>query len=163
ERPTDYRQAIDWFTVERPALLAAVDHAAATSLDTHTWQLAWALRVFLDRRGHWHEWTATERAAVAAAPPLADPAVQALTHLTLQQELDNRDGQAGTWDSLGHAHHHLGHHTEAVTCYHRALALYRDLSDRYHEASTLTRLGDTHHTAGNPHPARDAYQRALAI
>src|SRR5439155_144866 len=82
-RPHAYRQAIDWFTVERPALLAAVDHAAATSLDTHTWQLAWALRVFLDRRGHWHEWTATERAAVAAAQRLTDPAVQALTHRTL--------------------------------------------------------------------------------
>src|SRR5262249_42270441 len=50
QHPTDYQQALDWFTVERPVLLVAVEHAAATGFDTHTWQLAWALDIFLDRR-----------------------------------------------------------------------------------------------------------------
>ena len=57
---TDYQQALDWFTTERPVLLAAVDHAAITGFDTHTWQLAWTLQTFLHRRGHW-------RAAVEVA------------------------------------------------------------------------------------------------
>jgi hypothetical protein len=35
-------------------LLAALQLAATTGADTHTWQLAWALHTFLDRRGHWH-------------------------------------------------------------------------------------------------------------
>ncbi len=48
---TDHAQALAWFTAEHPVLLAAVDHAAATSFDTHTGQLAWALWTFLDRRG----------------------------------------------------------------------------------------------------------------
>jgi len=42
-------------------LLAAVEHAVATGFDTHTWQLAWTLETFLDRRGHWHDWAATAR------------------------------------------------------------------------------------------------------
>ena len=83
--------------------------------------------------------------------------------LTLHQELGDRDGQAATWDSLGYAHHHLGHHTQAITCYQHALDLFRDLGDRYYEAATLTHLGDTHHAAGNPQAARDAWQQALTI
>ena len=71
--------------------------------------------------------------------------------------------QAATWDSLGYAHHHLGHHTQAITCYQHAVTLYRDLGDRHEEATTLTNLGDTHHTTGNPHAARDAWQHALTI
>src|SRR5262249_17390060 len=41
QRPADYQQALDWFTVEHPVLLAAIDQAAATGFDTHTWQLTW--------------------------------------------------------------------------------------------------------------------------
>ena len=71
--------------------------------------------------------------------------------------------QAATWDSLGYAHHHLGHHAQAITCYQQALDLFRDLGDRYDEADTLTHLGDTHHAAGDPDAARDAWQQALTI
>ena len=92
---------------------------------------------------------------------------QALTYcqraLTLFEELGDRDGQATTWDSLGHAHHHLGHHTQAVNCYQHTLDLYRDLGDHYGEADTLTHLGDTQHTADDSDAARDAWQRALTI
>src|SRR5262249_10970403 len=58
--------------------------------------------------------------------------------LTLLQELDDRLGQAQTWDSLGYAHQHLGHRTQALTCYQHALTLFRDLGDRYNQADTLT-------------------------
>src|SRR5262249_9437903 len=47
QQPGDYQQALDWFTVEHPVLLAVVDQAAATGFDTHTWQLTWTLRTFL--------------------------------------------------------------------------------------------------------------------
>src|SRR5262249_29647381 len=63
QRPADHQQALDWFTVEPPVLLAAVEHAAGTGFDTRTWQLAWTLVTFLDRRGHWHDWAATGHAA----------------------------------------------------------------------------------------------------
>src|SRR6266511_4007964 len=58
------------------------------------------------------------------------------------------DGQASTWDSLGYAHHHLGHHAQARACYQHALTLYRDLGRLYEEANTLTKLGETHRTTG---------------
>jgi hypothetical protein len=44
-------------------LLAAVHHAANTGFVTHTWQLAWTLDDFLERRGHWLDWAATGRSA----------------------------------------------------------------------------------------------------
>jgi tetratricopeptide (TPR) repeat protein len=54
--------------------------------------------------------------------------------LTLFQEHNDHIGQAGTWDSLGYAHHHLGHHTHAFASYQHALDLYRNLGDRHGEA-----------------------------
>jgi len=83
--------------------------------------------------------------------------------LTLHQELGDREGQASTWDSLGYAHHHLGHHAQARACYQHALTLYRDLGRLYEEANTLTKLGETHHTTGNHQAARTAWQHALTI
>jgi hypothetical protein len=75
--------------------------------------------------------------------PTANPA------LTLLEEVGDRAGQASTWNGLGYAHHRLGHHTRAVTCYQNGLQLERDIGNRYLEARTLDRLGDAHHTAGN--------------
>jgi tetratricopeptide (TPR) repeat protein len=78
-------------------------------------------------------------------------------------DLHDRYGQARTWDSLGNAHHHLGHHTEASVCYDRSLDLFRALGDRYNEATTLTRLGETHRVAGALDAARGAWRHALDI
>jgi hypothetical protein len=66
---------VAWLTAEHRVLLAAVDRAAATGFDTLTWQLAWALAVFLDRRGHWHDW-----ADVGRAERLADPTAHVSAH-----------------------------------------------------------------------------------
>src|SRR5207248_3480468 len=74
QQSADGEQAMAWFTAEHPVLLAAIDHAAATGFDTHTWQLAWTLTTFLYRRGRWHDWVVTLRAAIATADRLADPA-----------------------------------------------------------------------------------------
>jgi tetratricopeptide (TPR) repeat protein len=57
-------------------------------------------------------------------------------------------------DSLGYAHQHLGHHTQAIACYQHAINPYRDLGDRYQEATILTRLADTYHTSGDTDAAR---------
>jgi tetratricopeptide (TPR) repeat protein len=66
-------------------------------------------------------------------------------------------------DSVGYAHHHLGHYDEAITCYEEAIELWRDLGDRYNEADTLTHLGDTHHAANRREDGLRAWQRALTI
>jgi hypothetical protein len=41
QHPSNYQQALDWFTTEHPVLLGAVDQAATAGFDTHAWQLPW--------------------------------------------------------------------------------------------------------------------------
>ena len=68
----DRGQALAWLEAEHRVLAAAVERAAATGFDIHGWQLAWTLTTFLDRRGFWHDWAATQRIALAASTRLGD-------------------------------------------------------------------------------------------
>ena len=83
--------------------------------------------------------------------------------LPLLGDIGDRDGQAHTWDSLGYAHHHLGDHRQAISCYQRAADLFRDLGDRYSEAGILVRLGETHRAAGDLDAAHDTWECAMGI
>jgi ribosomal protein S12 methylthiotransferase accessory factor len=103
EHPTDLQQALDWFTTEHAVLLAAADHAATTGFDTHTWQLAWTLDTFLERRGHWHDWAATQQAAVAAAARLADLTAHARAHRYLARAYGRLDRFDDAYTHLRHA------------------------------------------------------------
>ena len=85
--------------------------------DAHAWQLPWALAVFLDRRGHWNDYTASQHIALEAARRLGD-----------------RDGQAQAHQYLGHAYVALGRHDLAHSHLIQALAWYGELSDRAGEA-----------------------------
>jgi hypothetical protein len=80
EHSANCGQALAWFTAEHAVLLAA-----SIGMDTHTWQLAWTLAEFLDRRGHWHDYVATQHAALAAAQRLAKPSMQANAHRVLSR------------------------------------------------------------------------------
>jgi len=164
EHPADHGQALTWFHAEHAVLLAAVDHAAATGFDTHTWQLAWTLTTFLDRRGHWHDWVATGRAAVTAAERLANPTAQASAHGALARayiRLGNPE-DAGTHlrhaldlyreagDQVGHAHTHhslarvwerRGRYVEALDHARQALDLYRAADHRRGQARALNSIG----------------------
>jgi len=81
----------------------------------------------------------------------------------MHQDLDNRYGEATTWDSIGYIQQHLGHINDAVECYQHALEFYRQIGHRYGEAETLRHLGDLHHAAGDPHAARATWKLALTI
>ncbi|MFH8682886.1 tetratricopeptide repeat protein [Streptomyces lydicus] len=72
-------------------------------------------------------------------------------------------GQAGTWDTLGYAYHHLGDHPKAVDCYRRSLRLNRVLGHRYNEAETLVHLSHTHRATGAIGAARETLRQALAL
>lgn len=109
---TDHQQAMDWFTAEHAVLLAVIGHAPTYGFDTHAWKLSWTLATFLNRRGHWHDYTVIQQTAVAAADRLDDHAAQARA---------NRE--------LGRAHIRLGRDVEARTHLQRALTLYRDFGD----------------------------------
>ena len=86
-QPTDHRQALAWFEAEHQVLLAALTLAAGSGFDTHAWQLPWAMTPFLQARGHWQEWAATQRTALAAATRLGDTAAQALSGRLLARRL----------------------------------------------------------------------------
>jgi tetratricopeptide (TPR) repeat protein len=139
---TDVTQALDWFTIERPVLLAAIEHAAGSGFDAHAWQLFWSLDTFLYRRGHWHDRVAAGRAGVAAAGRLADPAGRQRTHRL-----------------LGEAYTELHRFEDAHVQLSHALAVAAESSD--HAA-----LGETHSSlavlCGRQGDHRRAYDHACA-
>lgn len=79
------------------------------------------------------------------------------------QKVDDVQGQADTWDSLGHAHHQLGDDRRAIACYERALELFTQVNDRYAEASTYVNLGGSHRALADLGATRAAWCRALTI
>jgi tetratricopeptide (TPR) repeat protein len=180
------QQTLDWFSTEHPVLLAAVDHAAATGFDTHAWQLTWTLRTFLDRRGHWHDWAAAGRAAVAAAQRLADPSVQALAHLNLATaysrlgrfddahtqlnhalDLATRSGdqtrQAHTYNNLALLWERRGSYPRALDHARQALALYQAAGHQNGQARSLNAVGWYHTLLGDHQQALTACQQALTL
>ncbi|MDH2423990.1 BTAD domain-containing putative transcriptional regulator [Sphaerisporangium sp. TRM90804] len=133
----DLEQALRWYTAEHAVLMAAVDHAVSAGFDTHTWQLAWTLTDFLDRRGHWHDWITTQRAAVTAGRRSGEPATE-----------------AGGHQQTGHAYLQLGRFAEAGTHLERALALYR-------QAGELPGQGQTHYSFAVLLGRQDRHREAL--
>jgi tetratricopeptide (TPR) repeat protein len=84
--------------------------------------------------------------------------------LRLLEDLDDVNGQANTWDTIGCAYHELGRYAEALASFQRALSLGREVGiDRYTEADFLRRLGDSHRAAGDLVEADRAWQDAAAI
>jgi tetratricopeptide (TPR) repeat protein/DNA-binding XRE family transcriptional regulator len=186
EHPANHEQALEWFTTEHAVLLATVDHATATGLDTHTWQLAWTLWTFLDRRGHWHDYAAIQHAAVAAAGRLADPPVQALAHrylagayirlglfndahtqlrhaLDLATRAGDPAGQANTHHTLAYVWERQGHPVEALDHARQALDLYRAAGHQVGQAQTLNAVGWLHALLGDHRQALTHCQHALTL
>jgi len=186
ESLADHEQALAWFTAEHAAVLAAVDHAAATGFDAHTWQLASTITDFLNRQGHWHDQASTGRAAVAAARRLGDPAVQARAHrslalaynrlgrfddahtqlrhaLDLSSQAGDRVGQAHTHLSLAYVRGRQGRHTQALHHARQALDLHRAAGHRTGQADAFNAVGWYHALLGDHQQALTACQQALTL
>src|SRR5262249_7896739 len=186
EHLADLPQALAWCTAERRALRAAVDHAAATGFDTHTWQLAWTLWTFHYRRGHWHDLAAAGRAAVAAAGRLADPTVQGRAHrhlarayihlgrlddahtqlrhaLDLATKGSDQAEQAHTHLNLGHVEERPRRHSKALAHARQALDLYWGAGHRSGQAEALNAAGWYHALLGDHRQALTACQQALTL
>jgi tetratricopeptide (TPR) repeat protein len=117
EQPADHRQAVAWFEAEHQVLLAAVTLADSSGFDTHAWQLPWAMTPFLHTRGHYQEWAAAQRTALAAATRVGDTA-----------------GQAVSGRLMARACTELGDYEQALGHYASSLKLYRRLGNRLGEA-----------------------------
>ena len=120
---TGKKQALQWFSTEHPVLLAVVERAAQEGLATPAWQLASALATFQDRRGHWEDWAATQRSAVAVCRRMGDAV-----------------GEAHAQGSLGLACNRLGHYDQAHGHLRRAFELLRELGDPVGQAYTHLRM-----------------------
>ena len=183
---TGLDQALAWFTVEQPVLLAATDLALGTGFETHAAQLAWVLTAFLNSKGHWRDWAASQRAALEAARRLADPAGQATAHrvlgvaymqlgryddayvhnrqaLDLFATLDDNAKQARAHLSLGWVLAHQGRAAEALVHAEQALELSRKMGDRLGEADALSFAGRYHARLGHHQQALDYCERSLEL
>jgi len=186
EHPTDLQQALEWFGAEHAVLLTIADQARAAGLDTHAWQLAWALADYLDRHGHWHDQAAAQSAAVAAAERLSDQAAQALTHRTLAIAYirlgRHDDAHTHLQRALHHANHtndisaraHIQHvlatlhartnrYTDALHHIRQATDLYTEAGHRPALASALNSTGWYHAQLGNHQEALGHCRQALDL
>jgi tetratricopeptide (TPR) repeat protein len=183
---TDYPRALRWFTAEHQVLLAAVRHADAVGLDTLTWQLAWTLVDFLDRRGHWHDHIASGEVAVGAARRTGDPAVLARAHrllarghtrlrrfedsdthlrhaLELHRAAGDPIGQAHTHLNLAFAREQQDRHADALHHAGEALVLYQGAGHEPGQASALSALATYHALCGDHPQALRHGEQALAL
>jgi tetratricopeptide (TPR) repeat protein len=186
EQPADHRHAQTWFEEEHRVLLAAITLAARFGFDVHAWQLPWALTPFLQARGHWQEWAATERTGLAAATRLDDIAAQAVCNrllaaaccdlgdyeesarlftesLTLYQRLGNRLGEAKVQHNLAVLAEGQGHYADMLGHAEQALSLYQTIGDKASEAAALNNVGWTYGLLGDYEQARVFCRQALAL
>ena len=61
----------------------------------------------------------------------AEALIYSQQSLDLFQHLGDPWGEAATLDTIGYAHHHLGHHQQAASYFEQALAIDRELPDLY--------------------------------
>jgi len=184
--PAGYDQAAAWFAAEHQVLLAAVPLAAGAGLDGHAWRLVWAMSVYLDRNGHWHDWATAGRTALAAAQRLGDPTAQATMHrylaraytrlertgdayphlgtaLALYQRSGDQVGAAETYLRLSQLMELDGRHAEALDAAASALRLFRTAGHRPGQASALNAVGWYRALLGDHRTALVSCQRALPI
>ncbi len=183
---TDRDQAMAWLSAEYSGLLAAIDRADDSGLDTHTWQLVWTLADFQQWRSLWHDRAAGLRAALAATRRLGNLAEQARAHRGLGYAYNRlgRDDEAYTHlqhaldlytslhESIGQAraHHGLsyilerqGNHHAALWHAEQALGLYPPDSHHSHRARAVGIVGWCHARLGNHQQALDHCQDALTL
>jgi tetratricopeptide (TPR) repeat protein len=127
-------------------LLAVIALAAERRFDIHAWQLPWTLTDFFDWQGHWRDWIAAQRTAVAAA-----------------QRLGDRAAQARAYRSLGDACSRLGCFDEAHTDLAQALGLFHEVGDHIGEARAHQALSWLLDRQGRPEQALAHDQVALRL
>ncbi|MEU7621359.1 BTAD domain-containing putative transcriptional regulator [Streptomyces hygroscopicus] len=175
---TGHGQALIWFVLTHPVLIAALQQAAETGFETHAWQLAWSLAEFLDQFGHWHDQRAVHRIALGAAHRARDLTGQAhachglgladlrmgrydrarghlVRALNLHRESGNEVGQALVHVALNLVCEREGRHDEGLHHAMRALKLYRAADHRSGEAYALNNVGWAYAKLGD-------FQQALA-
>ena len=178
--------AWEWFTAEHRVLLACVERSAAVGLDGHAWRLAWAMKTYLFRRGHWHEQVAIERIAADAAGRAGDLAglggarfslAEACVRLGRLDDAESHYRQAVTaysasGDPSGEADTYLGlaelaeqqhRFADALRYAQQALDMFRRADDPSGVGLALNSVGWFHTQLGEHHEAVESCRQALAL
>jgi tetratricopeptide (TPR) repeat protein/transcriptional regulator with XRE-family HTH domain len=179
-------EALAWFDVERPCLVAAIHYAADHGFHPITWQLADALYYFFDLRKYWADWLAVHEVGHAAAQQTGNRQAEVwmLCNLAsayndlrrLDEAIDCHQqaigicrevgyplGEGRTLNNLGVVYRVLNRFEEAIDCHQRALKIYRELGDRWREAHALNRIGEALYHLGRFDEAVQYLQQALTI
>jgi len=186
EQITDGAAALAWFEAEYAVLLAAIRLADATGYHRHAWQLPHELTEFCLRRGHWADWTDTERTALAAAQCHGDRHGQADAHrglgralawvgcydeahdhlrqaIDLSAELDDPAGRADSYFGISSVFEHQGNNTDALTYAQRALDLARTVDSPRALARNSNYVGWFHALLDQPEQALTHCRQALTL
>ncbi|GAA0483989.1 SARP family transcriptional regulator [Paractinoplanes deccanensis] len=183
--PVKEQEALDWFEAERPALLAAVRHAAEGGFETAAWQLTVTLVTFLDWQGYWHDLETAARLAVAAArdadaPTLArahrhvstaclglnrfDDAETALRKaLGVSAPAGDTTGQAFAYNGLAAVEDRRDRPGHALPHARRALELFEAAGHRIGQAVALSSVGWYQALLGELPGALVSCRRALTL
>jgi len=135
-----------WFAAESPALLAAIEVAAATGLTAYAWQLAWAIGDVLDWRGQWPAMVASQTTGLRAAQRAGDDL-----------------GVAHCCRLLGRAYIRIGRWDEAESLLRQAVEVFDRLGDPVGEANSHIALSRIHEQHGRLPAALADSQRALEL
>lgn len=182
----DLDAAMEWFSREHEALIAATDQALDLDFCVHAHQLPWTMAAYLDRRGLWRDWIRAQRIAVEAAERLADRQAQAqaqrllanaysvsrrfddaLTHLRRALDLFDADE-----NDAGRAHVHFdialqfdrqGQNHEALQHARQSLTYYRAVPHPQGEAVALNAVGWYHCQLGEYREGLKFCLQALAL
>jgi DNA-binding SARP family transcriptional activator/tetratricopeptide (TPR) repeat protein len=178
--------ALGWFIAEHHVLLACISASAVAGLDRHAWQLAWTMKTYLFRRGHWHEQVVTERVAVDAARRDGDPSglasalfslAEACERLNRLEEAESRyrealeafvaagdlSGEADTCIGMAELAAQQHRFADALGHAHRALGTFRRAGDAIGQALALSGVGWSHALLGEYHQALAFCQDALVL
>ena len=173
-----------WFEAERQVLLAAIGQAADLGFDRHAWQLPWALWLFFDREGSWHDQVTIQNTAILAAQRLGDLAGQgnayrdlAATYgrlgtlaeareyctqaLELHRAVGDRLGEARAHNEIAMLAEQQGRLAEALGHAQLSLALFRDAGHTSGLAKMLNGVGYLHAQLGDYEQALEYCQQAL--
>ena len=175
-----------WFAAERQVLLAAINQAVEAGFDSYAWQLPWAVWLFFDREGYWHDQEAIQLTAIAAARRLGDRAAQAHVYrdlsatysrlgepaearvyctraLDLHHELGDRLGEARAHNDIMILAEQQGRHAEALGHAQLALSLYQDEGYEPGVAKMLNGVGWMHAQLGEYQQALEVCEQALSM
>ncbi|MBB5872114.1 DNA-binding SARP family transcriptional activator [Allocatelliglobosispora scoriae] len=176
----------EWFAVEHPVLLAAVEAAARADRADLAWELAFTLVPWCGMALRPDVWAASHLAAQEACRRLGDSLGTAVTlrglgqlhlyHDEYQQaeaafgrarlifaQLGQAAGVAAALAGLGTVHRIRGEHQQALDYYDRALRSYRESGQRWGEAYALGAIGQVWLAKNDPDEAGSWLGRALEL